>query len=469
VVRAGRLLVLLTAINLINYLDRYVVASVVEPIGEALALDDARLGRLPFVFLMVYMLSAPVFGAMGDRWHRPRVVAVAIAAWSLATMSTAFVDSYFALLVTRSLVGIGEAAYVSLGPAILADVIPTRQRAASFTWFYLAVPVGAALGYAVGGLAAVAWGWRAAFILAGAPGLVFAVWMARQSDPPRGAMDSVEAPILLGFREKMRALIGNRVFVACTVSYMGYTFAMGALSYWWPTLMQRKYGITAGEAGIVFGVLVIVTGILGTLAGGKLTDRFQERWPDVGVWLSGVTLLASAPVVAWTLATATISRAYVGVFIALLLLFVNTSPVNALLVSSLPAGIRATGLAFSVLFVHLFGDAISPELVGRRSDALGGTGDALARALRFVVPALVLSGAALWWARTRPRGRQRATQPPTIGRMLVRLRSIMKIGEHELRGGAKANLESIFVGHERGCVRHAVHVFTGIRHSQKIK
>jgi len=401
---ARRLLLLLTGINLVNYLDRYVVAAILEPLGRELHLSDAQLGRLTFVFIAVYMCAAPVFGYLADRFPRPRLVAGGVALWSLATLGAAFVHSYPALLVTRSLVGVGEAAYASLGPAMLADGFPESDRAKTFTWFYLAIPVGSAFGYGLGGLVAGAWGWRASFLVAGLPGLALAVWMAFQADPERGLMDGhPDADAALPYVRRLSHLLRNRVWLACTASYVAYTFAMGGLSTWGPTLLQRRFEVTTARAGVVFGAMAVATGILGTLLGGFLTDRWQRRWPDAGVVISGVTLLAAAPVVAWALGTGSLQAAYAFFFVAMFLLFVNTSPVNALTVSSLPASVRATGVAVNVLFIHLLGDAISPELVGRRADALHalGTpgGDALARALGLVVPAILLSGIALWWAR----------------------------------------------------------------------
>jgi MFS family permease len=407
VTAARRLLLLLTGINLVNYLDRYVVAAILEPLGKELHLSNAQLGRLTFVFIAVYMCSAPIFGYLADRFHRPRLVAAGVALWSLATIGAAFVHTYPALLLTRSLVGVGEAAYASLGPAMLADGFPEDERAKKFTWFYLAIPVGSAFGYGLGGLVAGAWGWRAAFLVAGSPGLAFALWMAFQADPERGAMDNLRdegagAPYL----QRLKSVFRNRIWLACTASYVAYTFAMGGLSTWGPTLLQRRFAVSTAQAGLVFGGLAVVTGLLGTFLGGWLTDKWQKRWPDAGVGLSGFTLLAAAPLVAVALATRSLNVTYLMFFLAMFLLFVNTSPVNALTVSSLPASIRATGIALNVLLIHLFGDAISPELVGRRADAFHALGlpggDALARALILVLPAIVLSGLALWWARQRP-------------------------------------------------------------------
>ena len=304
--------------------------------------------------------------------------------------------------------GVGEAAYATLGPAMLADGFPESDRAKAFTWFYLAIPLGSAFGYGLGGLVAGAWGWRASFLAAGLPGLILALWMALQPDPVRGAMDLVpDAEGFLPYASRLRHLFLNRIWLACTASYVAYTFAMGALSMWGPTLLQRRFAVSTARAGLVFGGLAVVTGILGTFLGGWLTDRWQKRWPDAGAGISGLSLLAAVPVVAWALGTLRLETAYLMFFLGMFMLFVNTSPVNALTVSCLPASVRATGIGLNVLFIHLLGDAISPELVGRRTDALHAQGlsggDALARALIMVLPAIALSGLALRWARRGPR------------------------------------------------------------------
>jgi len=407
--RSAGLLVFLTGINMLNYIDRYVAAAVLEPMGRDMGLDDAQLGWIHPVFIYAYMLAAPVFGILADRMHRPRLVAAGISLWSLATAGAAFATGFPGLLSARALVGVGEAAYASLGPAILSDCYAERDRARSFTWFYMAIPVGSAAGYALGGIVAQAWGWRAAFLVAGLPGLLLAARMAFVSDPPRGAMDPGK-DLLVGatFGGKMRHLFTNRVWLACTLSYTAYTFAMGALSAWAPTLLQRVHGIDAGTAGIVFGGLAVVTGIAGTFAGGILTSRLQKRWSDAGVWIAGGTLLAAAPVVAWALRAPTLPQAYAAFFLGMLLLFCNTSPVNALGVSCVPASLRATGVAVNVFLIHALGDALSPEWVGHRSAGFAeaglGRGEALAGALRIVLPAIVVSGVVLiGWAR---RGRR---------------------------------------------------------------
>jgi MFS family permease len=397
---ASSLLVFLTGINLLNYLDRYVVAAVLEPMGQELSLSDAQLGWVQPAFIYAYMLAAPVFGTLADRFHRPRLIAAGISLWSLATAGAAFVDGFPGLLAMRALVGVGEAAYASLGPAVLSDCYAENDRARSFTWFYMAIPVGSAIGYGLGGVAAQYWGWRSAFLIAGLPGLLLAVRMARTSDPERGALDTILDPLREAtFAARIRHLFTQRIWLACTLSYTAYTFAMGALSTWAPTLLQRVHGVSAAGAGIVFGGLAVVTGVFGTLAGGILTSRLQRRFRDAGVWIAGLTLIAAAPVVAWAIKAPTAGWAYLAFFLGMLLLFCNTSPVNALTVSCIPASIRATGVAVNVFLIHLLGDALSPEWVGYRSARFAeggmGGGEALSRALWIAVPAIAASGIAL--------------------------------------------------------------------------
>jgi hypothetical protein len=187
---------------------------------------------------------------------------------------------------------------------------------------------------------------------------------------------------------------------------------MGSLSYWAPALLSRRFEATPSQAGTAFGAIVLVTGFGGTLAGGVLTTKLQKRFPDAGVWISGLTLLASVPLVVWSLRAGDLRVVYALFFAALLLLFANTSPVNALTVSCLPASVRATGTAVNVFLIHLLGDAISPTLIGLRTDRLqaagASSGDALAAGMALVVPALLVSGAVLWFARGWQPGHEEA-------------------------------------------------------------
>ena len=183
-------LAILAFINLFSYLDRFVVAGVLESLKHSdLGLSDTNLGSLMTGFLVVYTLLAPVFGALGDRRSRPRLIALGVACWSFATAMSGFAVNFLTLFAARAAVGVGEAAYVTIAPSLLSDYFPVRQRGRVMAIFFCAIPVGSALGYVVGGLVDKHYGWRAAFFVAGVPGLLLAALCLLLRDPPRGIQD----------------------------------------------------------------------------------------------------------------------------------------------------------------------------------------------------------------------------------------------------------------------------------------
>ena len=243
---AGFGLAVLSFINLFSYLDRYIVSALIESLKHAeLACRTRILGSLMSGFLVVYTLTAPVFGALGDRRSRPRLIALGVACWSFATALSGFAGSYLTLLAARASVGVGEAAYVTIAPSLLSDYFPVRQRGRVMAIFFCAIPVGSALGYVVGGLVDKHYGWRTAFFVAGGPGLLLAALCLLLRDPPRGAQDAgsqtcagIPAPKSprqpVNIRKDTWAAYGrlmhNRPYVLTVLGYAAYTFAVGGLA-----------------------------------------------------------------------------------------------------------------------------------------------------------------------------------------------------------------------------------------------
>jgi MFS family permease len=286
---AGAGLAILAFINLFNYLDRYVVSAVFESLKHSLALTDANLGSLISAFLLVYTLTAPLFGALGDRRNRPRLIAFGVFFWSLATALSGFAGSYLWLLGARASVGIGEAAYGTIAPSLLADYFPEAQRGRIMAIFFCAIPVGSALGYVVGGLVDVHWGWRAAFFVAGGPGIALALLCLWLRDPPRGIQDGAvpqptpasdgplatrhaRASLTAATWATYRRLFANLPYRLTIFGYAAYTFAIGGLAAWMPAFLERVRGYPTGTAAISFGKIVVVTGLVGTFVGGWLGD-----------------------------------------------------------------------------------------------------------------------------------------------------------------------------------------------------
>jgi MFS family permease len=396
----------LTGINLLNYLDRYVVSALLPDLKRApLYLSDFQLGTLMSGFLVVYTLAAPVFGRIGDRGSRTRPIAIGVFLWSLATGLSGLAVNYFQLLGGRAAVGIGEAAYVTIASSLLADYFPARTRGRAFAIFNMAIPVGVALGYIVGGLVRAHYGWRAAFYVAGAPGILLAAWMFRLPDPPRGAQDAAPGEIPDAASRTERSwwlvylqLLRQRPYMLTVLGYAAYTFALGGLAFWAPTFLERVRGIPALQASVGFGKIVIVTGFVGTFAGGWLGDYLLKYSRQAYLWLSGGTSLLAVPVVYVALAAGSPSIFYPGLIAAELLLFMSTGPINTAIVNLVNPLERASAVALSVLAIHLLGDVFSPSLIGVLSDH-SSLGSAV-----MIVPVAVAVSAVLWFFAAKAAG-----------------------------------------------------------------
>src|SRR2546423_1848742 len=197
-----------------------------------LRLPDPQLGALMTGFLVVYMLAAPLFGSLGDTRSRTRLIGLGVAVWSAATALGGLARSYAEMFAARAAVGIGEAAYGTISPALLADYYPRERRGRVFAIFFAAIPIGSALGYVVGGLADHYFGWRPAFFVAGVPGLLLAALALRLHEPPRGAQDAAPPPApAASTRDAYRTLLRNRPYLLTVLGYAAYTFAIGALAF----------------------------------------------------------------------------------------------------------------------------------------------------------------------------------------------------------------------------------------------
>jgi predicted MFS family arabinose efflux permease len=400
VARLGRTaLTVLTLINLFNYLDRWIVAALAESMKHSeLRLSDTELGSLMTGFLIVYMITAPVFGALGDTRSRTRLLGLGVAIWSVATALAGFAWSYASLFAARAAVGVGEAAYGTIAPALLADFFPRTRRGRVFAIFFAAIPIGSALGYVVGGLVDRYFGWRQAFFVAGVPGLVLAMLALRLYDPPRGSQDPEDVPVSSGHgvtlggatRAAYRALLRNRPYVLTVLGYAAYTFAIGALAFWTPAFLERTRGLPKEHATVQFGAIVVITGFVGTYVGGWIGDYFLRVSRQAYLWVSGVATLAAAPLTLAALAAPQPSFYWSAIVAAELCLFASTGPINSAIVNVVSPQMRATAVALSIFTIHVLGDVPSPSLVGAISDARS-LGEAV-----LIIPLAVLLGGLIW-------------------------------------------------------------------------
>ena len=396
---ARRGLVVLTLINLFNYLDRYVVSALAESLRveapAGLGLSDFQSGSLVPAFMLVFAFTSVLFGWLGDRAPRPRLVAFGVAIWSLATALGGFAGSFLGLFLARALVGVGEAAYGTIAPALLADYFPPVRRGRVFAIFFAAIPIGSALGFILGGYADQHFGWRAAFFIAGLPGIVLSLLALALLDPPRGVHDAPAAghgppPRGKGWKAVYAPLVANGRYRLTILGYAFATFAAGGLAFWMPSFLKRVRGATPSEATVQFGVITAVTALVGTYGGGLLAERALRRTKHGHLWFCGLSTLIAAPFVLLAL-TLESPPLYLGaIVVGGLFLFASTGPVNLAIINSVRPDQRVAAVALSIFTIHILGDVPSPPLVGMISDRTSlGTGILL-------VPLAVLVAGAVW-------------------------------------------------------------------------
>ena len=387
-------LAVVTALNFLNYIDRYILAAVLPRVQSELALSDFQAGLLAPAFLVAYFITSPIFGTLGDRLSRTRLMTMGVCAWSVATTATGLMRNFSQLLAARSCVGVGEAAYATISPALLSDYFPRTQRGRAFAIFYVAIPVGAAAGYLLGGAIEPALGWRAAFFVVGLPGIVMALLALTAPDPPRGATEENVQPTI---REPLvvivRGFSRNFPYVGTVLGYAAYTFGLGGLAFWMPKYLEQIRGMELSRANYVVGAVTVLAGLIGTFVGGYLGDWLSERVKHGQLWLCGISSVAAIAPTWLALAPDAPGSYLVWFFIAELLLFLSTGPVNVAIVNVVPVGTRAMAMAVSIFTIHVLGDAISPPLIGLIGDVAG-----LARAVLIVPAAIAISG--LLWSVT---------------------------------------------------------------------
>lgn len=383
---------IVTLLNFVNYIDRFILAAVLPRVKSELVLTDFQLGLLANAFLVAYFVTSPAFGVLGDRMSRPRLIAAGVSAWSLATAAAGLTRNFIQLLVARASVGVGEAAYSTISPALLSDYFPRDRRGRAFAVFYVAIPVGSAAGFLLGGFLERLFGWRVAFYAVGLPGILLALTATRLPDPIRGAADEVPVAQVLSVPQTLLSLFRNFTYVGTTLGYAAYTFALSGLAFFMPTYLERVRGVELAQADFIVGAITVVAGLGGTFVGGYLGDWTASKMKHGQLCLCGISSIAGI-VPAWLALTVPSSPTYlVWFFIAEFLLFLSTGPVNVATVNVVPAGMRAMAMAMSIFAIHLLGDAISPPIIGLLADRNG-----LAEAVLIVPIAIAVSGV-LWSA-----------------------------------------------------------------------
>ncbi|MFZ1014216.1 MAG: MFS transporter [Terracidiphilus sp.] len=356
---------LLLASNLLNYIDRYILPGEFSLIQREFHSTDQQMGALTTALFLTYMIVAPLTGWLGDRFPRKPLIIFGAVLWSVATLATAWVHDYTTLYIRHALVGVGEATFGIFAPAVISDFYPERERNRVLSYFYIAIPVGAALGYVAGGDFGSLWGWRAPFFICALPGLVVAalyMWIGRE--PERGASDHLEATPA---RATVLGLFRNAAFLTATFGLAMLTFAMGGISAWVPEFLRRVAGFSVGGSSRIVGAITVVDGITGTLVGGLIAQRWLRTNHRALYLLSFCSVAFTLPCGALIFFGPT-TWIVPSLFAAEFFLFLNTGPLNAAIMNSVSAQVRATAVGLNLFIIHCFGDTFSPQIIGYVSD-----------------------------------------------------------------------------------------------------
>lgn len=371
-------LLLLLCINFFNYVDRQVLAAVETKIEESFfpeseyprdsattrAMIEGALGSLNLAFMVSYMLAAPLFGFLADRTARWFLVGVGVLLWTIASGASGLAATFAILFATRCFVGIGEAAYGPVAPTVIADMYPVKKRGSKLAWFYVAIPVGSAFGYILGGQMA-AWtnDWRWAFYVVVPPGILLGIWCFLMKDPPRGQADAAVVSRKATWQDYMM-ILKTPSYLLNTLGMTAMTFAMGGIAFWMPryVLKQKGWG-TLNQVNMIFGAIVVVAGLSATLLGGFVGDKLRPRFAGSYFLVSGIAMMLGVPFILLVLVLP-FPLGWVFVFLACFCLFFNTGPTNTILANVIHPAVRASGFALNILIIHALGDAVSPMILG---------------------------------------------------------------------------------------------------------
>ncbi|MBI4656852.1 MAG: MFS transporter [Elusimicrobia bacterium] len=361
-----RVLILIFSISLFNYIDRQILYAVFPLVKKDLVLSDTELGFLASAFMVIYMCAAPFIAYFGDRRARPVLIGLSAIFWSIATGFSGLVKNYSQLLFARSAVGIGEAGYGTISPSYLAEWFPLEKRARVMAVYALGIPVGSAIGYILGGVLGQSFGWRNAFLIVAVPGALLgtAVMFLKESGENRSAVHRFPLKDYL-------VLLKNKTFLLTSFSQAIATFSIGGLAAWMPSYFVRNFEVSVARAGLIFGGVTVVAGVLGNFIGGWTADWLRKK-NIRGYFIVGyLSFFISVPFGVLCVLSADFHEAILFLFIAEVFVFAHSGPYHAAIVEVTPSNMRSMAFAMDIFIIHAFGDAVSPVIIGYLSDLYG--------------------------------------------------------------------------------------------------
>jgi MFS family permease len=369
-------LAVLSAITVLNYYDRNVISIILQPMKLALHLSDTEAGLLSGVaFAAVYSLLGVPIARFADRGNRVRVLGAALTIWSIMTAACGFASSALGLFAARMGVGLGEAGGLPSTHALVADYFPAERRSSALSTIAIAGSLGVIMGLSVGGIVSDHFGWRAAFWVGGAPGLLFALIALLTIREPSRRLAQTEAAVQarapqVPFGLALKTLARRPAFVFTILGMTISSIAAFGQQAWGPTFLIRAYAMRAGQIGVIYGLLSAVPAIIGMLVGGLVVDRWVRKDKRALVWILILTYGLAIPFGLVVYLTTNLKVALATTFVHALFSSIYVGPNYALIQGLAGHKLRATAAAIYMAVINLVGLSAGPAVVGFLSDRL---------------------------------------------------------------------------------------------------
>ena len=354
-----RVLVILALINFGNFADRLLVPPLLPMLRSHFQVTSARLASLQIILQVVLAVSTIPFGLLADRLSRTKIIAFGVVFWSLATILTGLANTFAFLLLARALVGVGEASYAPAAQAMISGAFPIESRARAQAIFAAGMLAGATSGLALGGILGEKLGLRPAFFIVGIPGLLFALFVLRLDEPPRGPRSEI-VPI--------SHLLRVPAYLALIVSGIMITFTSVSFIFWGPEFVQEWKDFGPAQAGISLGITVLPATLLGVLVGGTIADSLQKRLPYGRILTVAAGFLIAVPFVIWVLFADEKKYVIAALFLSAFFMSWYHGPVTAVIHDLMPRRAHATSVSVYMFVTQSFGGVLGPLVVGKIDD-----------------------------------------------------------------------------------------------------
>ncbi len=360
-----KILLILTLIHFINYVDRQVIFPLFVFLKPEYNLSDFELGILGSAFIIVYSFASIPLGILADKKNRKKIIGFGVLFWSIVTTLTGFAKNYLQLFFSRAFVAVGESSYAPAATSIIGDIFPESHRSRVMGIYNIGLYLGGAVGMALAGIIGEKFGWRVSFFIVGIPGIILSYLVFRIAEPARNIQPQKS------FRKELKKLFLIPVYNYILIGASFIAFSSGAILSWVTVYTIRYQSFQLEEASLIVGVLAIISGILGVLTGGWISDFLHSKIKGARPLTIGMAFLLSVPSLIFALNASGKTAFLIGLFLTSYFISWYFGPVLALIQEVVSPNVKATAIAFYFFFIHIFGDAFAPAIVGLFSDWYG--------------------------------------------------------------------------------------------------